>query len=79
MKDISNVTDGIISDLRAIQKRKICNYCEGENQDRSTIMYDDSNNPIMVWNENGKDKLLLDDSNSELTSINYCPMCGRKL
>ena len=57
----------------------MCNYCGGENQIRSTLLHDSNNNPLCVWYEGGKERLLLDDGETKLTTINFCPMCGRKL
>jgi len=56
-----------------------CNYCEGENQSRSALLHDENNNPLCVWYEGSKERLLLDNGESELIPINYCPMCGKNL
>ena len=57
----------------------MCSYCEGDNQKRETIMEDKNNNPLCIWDENGKTNLLLDDGEDTLIPIKFCPMCGRKL
>jgi hypothetical protein len=57
----------------------MCNYCEGDNQSRSNIMYDVHNNPISIWTEGDISTLLLDDGESIEERIYFCPICGRKL
>lgn len=54
----------------------MCKYCEGESLSRKNIGEDGHFNPVYIW---GKNKLLIDNGESELIKINFCPMCGRDL
>lgn len=57
----------------------MCKYCEGENKDRKILEDDGHFNPVCIWKENDKEYLLIDNSESKLIKINFCPMCGKNL
>lgn len=77
-RDISNVTHGIIADMRAIIKRKTCLYCNPAMSHGNNKIYKDKDAELYIV---GEFLYLLKSNrnNADKIEINYCPICGKKL